>query len=349
MTSGAPNSAAGYRRLIRDTSGFMFDPMKRCLIVGLTVASAFVASQAKAWNDFGHMEVAAAAYKQLHVKTKQRVAELLKINPSYMNWIVGARDSDRNRVAFIRAATWADAIKSHLSGYKTSAKDDPQSGPAAAQNIGYQDMLAHSYWHYVNLPIPATGPAPATPNVSTQIPLFRDTLASASAPDSLKSYDLVWLLHLVGDVHQPLHCVARINAAEPSGDQGGNKVKVMGNAQPPVCDDAQYCPFGPPGELHAFFDVIEGSGYAVAPVEAAAAKLPKPDVAAAANLDVSAWVQEGLKLAQTKVYVTPIGDGDGPFVITPAYQAAAYTLGQERMALAGARLANLLNQALDPH
>jgi hypothetical protein len=126
-------------------------------------------------------------------------------------------------------------------------------------------------------------------------------------------------------------------------------VKITGNAQPPICDDAQYCPFGPPSELHAFFDDIEGSGYGVGPVEAAAAKLPAPDPAAAAVSDVNVWIQEGLTLAQSKIYVAPVGDGDGPYVITPAYQAAAYALGQERIALAGARLANLLNQALEPH
>ena len=326
----------------------MFDHLRRGLAVGFAATCLLAGGEAKAWNDFGHMEVAAAAYKKLHVKTKKRVTELLKLNPSYANWIVGARDNDRDRVAFMRAATWADSIKSSLSGYKTSAKDDPQTGPNAAQNIGYMDPLAHRYWHYVNLPIPATGPTAAAPNVATQIPLFRDTLAAASAPDGLKSYDLAWLLHLVGDVHQPLHCAERFNAAEPKGDAGGNSVKVTGNAQPPVCDDAQYCPFGPPSKFHAFIDDIEGSGYGVGPVESAAAKLPTPDSAAAALTDVNVWIQEGLTLAQTKLYVAPIGDGDGPFAITPAYQAMAYALGQERIALAGARLANLLNQAFDP-
>jgi hypothetical protein len=155
-------------------------------------------------------------------------------------------------------------------------------------------------------------------------------------------------LHLVGDVHQPLHCVARFNSAETQGDRGGNTVNITGNAQPPVCDDPQYCPFGPPNELHAFFDDIEGSGYGVGPVEAAAAKLPAPDPTAAAITDVGVWIQEGLTLAQSKIYVSPIGDSDGPFVITSAYQAAAYALGQARIALAGARLANLLNQAFSP-
>jgi hypothetical protein len=38
--------------------------------------------------------------------------------------------------------------------------------------------------------------------------------------------------------------------------------------------------------------------------------------------------------------------GDGPFTITPAYQAAAIELGKQRIVLAGYRLANLINGAL---
>src|SRR5262249_7417170 len=120
------------------------------LNIGLFAAVMAVGVEAKAWDDFGHMEVAAAAYKKLKPKTKKRVAELLKLNPSYESWIVGARLADQNRVAFMRAATWADAIKSPLSGYKVKAADDPQTALAASQNIGYGDRLAHSYWHFVD-------------------------------------------------------------------------------------------------------------------------------------------------------------------------------------------------------
>jgi hypothetical protein len=63
-------------------------------------------------------------------------------------------------------------------------------------------------------------------------------------------------------------------------------------------------------------------------------------------LDVGVWTAEGLDLAKTKVYVTPIGVGDGPFTVTPAYQGDMSDLGEKRIALAGARLANLLNDAL---
>ena len=47
--------------------------------------------------------------------------------------------------------------------------------------------------------------------LKTQIVAFRKTLGDSGASDELKSYDLVWLLHLVGDVHQPLHATTRFN------------------------------------------------------------------------------------------------------------------------------------------
>ena len=311
------------------------------------IALALVAAPraARAWDDFGHMEVAAVAYPLLTAKTRAKVAALLARNPRYANWIVGAKAADRPRAAFLRAATWADSIKSD-PGYGAA---DLQTGPAAGQNVGYADHLKHAYWHFVDQPFSPDGtalvPAPA-PNAATQIRIMRAALADASTPDDVRSYDLVWLLHLVGDVHQPLHCVSRYDRADPAGDRGGNDVAITGNTQPPVCDDPRYCPFGPPAELHAFLDDIEGSGYATAPALAAAVKLPTAPKAAAAVVDVSAWIAEGLDLAKTKVYVAPIEAGHGPFTVTPVYQAAMSELGKKRIALAGARLARLLNDAL---
>jgi hypothetical protein len=303
---------------------------------------------ARAWDDFGHMEVAAVAFGSLTPKVKKRVAALLALNPRYPNWIVGAPAAERERAAFMRAATWADAIRTDPA-FDHDPQHDPPGAPTATQNVGYGDTLPHTYWHYVNRPLSADGtPVPPTPvpNVETEIRLLRAALAAETTPDALKSYDLVWLLHLVGDVHMPLHCVARFDAREPSGDRGGNNVQITGNAQPPTCDDPRYCPYGPPTELHAFLDTIAGSGYATAPVLAAAAKLPKAPAPAAAEQDVSAWVTEGFDLARAKVYVPPIGLGPGPFEVTPAYQAAMAELGRKRIALAGARLARLLNDAL---
>lgn len=312
--------------------------------VGVALMALLTARAAFAWDDFGHMVVAAAAYKRLNATARHNVARLLKLNPHYSDWIVGAKKGDEDRMAFMRAATWADAIKNDPLYH-----DDPQSVPAAGQNIGYADTLRHAYWHYVNQPFSPDGTAlvpAAAPNLATQIPILRAALAAPSTSDDVKSYDLVWLLHLVGDAHQPLHAVARFDAADKAGDRGGNAVAISGNLQPPICDDPRYCPFGPPRELHAFYDTILGSGYAVGPPEEAAAHLPAPDAKLAAVRDEAVWLKEGLDLSQSAVYVLPIKPGDGPFAITPAYQKAAGTLAKQRVALGGARLANLLNDAL---
>jgi hypothetical protein len=69
-------------------------------------------------------------------------------------------------------------------------------------------------------------------------------------------------------------------------------------------------------------------------------------LALAAKKDAADWIKESFEAAQQSVYVTPIGDGDGPFMITPAYRTAAKKLAKERVALAGVRLANLLNEEL---
>jgi hypothetical protein len=151
----------------------------------------------------------------------------------------------------------------------------------------------------------------------------------------------------VGDVHQPLHCVSRFHAKDPAGDRGGNNVTITGNTQPPICDDSQYCPYGPPDVLHPFWDTLTGEGYATAPAAAAAAALPKADPKLAKIADVSAWVDEGFALSKSAVYAPPIGVGVGPFTVDARYQAAAYQLSKQRIALAGARLANLVNTALD--
>jgi hypothetical protein len=62
--------------------------------------------------------------------------------------------------------------------------------------------------------------------------------------------------------------------------------------------------------------------------------------------DEGAWTQESFQEAQTAVYVAPVEGGAGPYALTPAYLERARTLAAQRIALAGARLANLLNEAL---
>jgi hypothetical protein len=314
------------------------------LVVAL-IGVCLVPRRALAWDDFAHMEIAAVAWKALTPKARARASALLALGPKYDWWTMRTRRADRDRVAFERAATWAD----HIKNDPRYDVPDPQGAPAAGRNIGYRDRLRHAYWHYVDQPLSldgTPGAPPRVPNLATQLRALRAALADPNTPEDVKSYDLAWLLHLVGDAHQPLHCVSRYSAADRDGDRGGNEVRITGNVLPAVCEDRHYCPLGPPDKLHVFFDTVAGAGDRIASVDAAAARLPKASPAQATVLDERTWIAEGFDLARTRVYVPPIGAGDGPFTISPAYQTAASALAEARIALAGARLAGMLNETL---
>jgi hypothetical protein len=172
----------------------------------------------------------------------------------------------------------------------------------------------------------------AAPNAQTQIAAFRQALASPSSSDDVKSYDLVWLLHLVGDVHQPLHATSRFDKDQPNGDRGGNDVALCA----PPCKYA----------LHAFWDNVLGNETSPAAAIRKAAQLPPAEAKLADVTAESVWIDESFRAAQKAVYAAPVGIGAGPFTLNEQYKANARALASQRIALAGERLANLLNQAL---
>jgi hypothetical protein len=305
----------------------------RSLIV-LAISACIAMPPAHAWNSIGHMAVAYVAYQQMSPELRTRALALLMKNPDYNKWLTyipsGTSDDDRNLYIFMMAATWPDEIKAQGSGYALDG-DIPPRTAEATNNTGYTDKSMHKYWHFVNTPFSTDGtalPAIPIPDAQTQIAAFRQVLADPNASDELKSYDLVWIMHLVGDVHQPLHCSDRITAGAHRGDGGGNSVKLTNN----------------PGDLHGYWDNQLGVGdtknYQVA--VAAAKQLPAASSVAAADANEADWVHESFQLAEAKVYITPIGPALGPYTADATYAANAHTIAQQRVALAGARLANLL-------
>ena len=277
--------------------------------------------------------VAAVAWNNLNDASRARVSQLLKLNPDYGRWIANVAPQQQDQIAFVTAATWPDAIKSE-PGYQSDG-DRPPAGPAAAQNIGYADKLQHRYWHFIDIPLSMDNTPliqPVAPNAQTQISLFEASIRSAGVSDDVKSYDLVWLEHLVGDVHQPLHATSRFSRDLPNGDQGGNLVALCEKP----CRD----------ELHAFWDNVLGTSKTPADAIAAAARLPAAAAAAAAVTDESVWIQESFDAARQFAYAPPVGPGAGPYQLDAAYKNNARTEAQARVALAGARLAGLINSNL---
>jgi hypothetical protein len=290
------------------------------------------ATPAFAWNSHGHMTVAAVAYKKLRPGVRMKVDALVRLNPDYPGWVTNVSAGNRDQVAFVMAATWPDMIK-HEAGY-TNDGDHP-TGPDAARNIGYADKLQHKYWHYIDIPFSPDGTPlkqPLSPNARTQITAFRAVLASPSTSDDLKSYDLVWLLHLVGDVHQPLHCTTRFDYEQLDGDRGGNLVAL--------------CAAPCKNELHAFWDDLLGTSTDPKAAIRKADELLEPDPHLTAIADPATWIEQSFEAATMAVYVDPIGIGHGPFTVDSKYEKEARARALKMVALAGVRLANLLNDSL---
>lgn len=310
-------------------------PLRRRLASALAVALLlFSGSQAFAWNNHGHRTVAAVAWEHLSPAVRARTTELLKLNPYYPRWEAAlpktVTAAEHDELIFIQAATWPDEIKDRRSGYVTDRRQPDSPVPS-----DYSDKRRHTYWHFRDVPFSTDGtplPAMQTPNAETEITRHRQTLASPSATDAQKSYALVWLLHLVGDIHQPLHAVTRVSRDNPRGDMGGNKVQILGA-------DLEHAT-----ELHEFWDNALGTTSSLRAAVKLARSLPAANARQVANMDVKRWVDESFHLAVTKVYVAPIKDGSGPFRITENYRASTKSVTRDRAELAGERLASALHQ-----
>jgi hypothetical protein len=123
-----------------------------------------------------------------------------------------------------------------------------------------------------------------------------------------------------------------VSQADPQGDAGGNKEEVC----TPACGH----------KLHAFWDDVLGTSKTLSSAIRVGKGLQSPNAAQADDLTTATWIRESFDLARQSVYVAPIGAGNGPFTITASYRQAAKSVAKQQVALAGARLANLLNREL---
>jgi hypothetical protein len=167
---------------------------------------------ALAWNKPGHMAVAAIAYRELKDADPQalkRAIALLKQHPFYEDvWKpaiedLNVNDPDKEGLyLFMWAARWPDDIR-----------DDPD--------------LHCELCHFINFPFKPPGQPnsiqtqqPAQENVISAFQRNVGILQSNSSP-AVRAMALSWILHLVGDVHQPLHTTALFTTKFSHGDRGG--------------------------------------------------------------------------------------------------------------------------------
>jgi hypothetical protein len=295
-------------------------------LIAAFTSTLYLAVPAQAWNVTGHRVVAAIAYDRLTPQARAQVDALLQKHPDFA--------ALSGREAFLAASVWPDRIKGDGRFYDDTRPDAQPTTLLA----GFPSMARHTNWHYIDIPFSQDGTPlkPAkSPNALDQLQRILKILGPA---DAEASYDLPWLIHLTGDVHQPLHGTSRFSRSQPDGDQGGNLVFVtLGN--------------GAGRNLHAFWDDVLGTDTSEGSVNRLAAGItadyiqqrgPHPRLAR----DPKRWVDEGFQLAKSEVYTfgTETGSREHPVVLPAGYEINARHVARVQMAVAGFRLANALNQ-----
>jgi hypothetical protein len=307
------------------------------LLIGMAVAGP---GSALAWDHEGHMVVAYIAYAHLSAGAKARVDTVLQAHPDLatLTHLAGSSHggSDAMRL-FVEASRWPDLIKNDGRFYD---ENNPNDAPTR-QLPGFPDMKMHKPWHYIDIGFstdgtPLTDPPPV--NARTAIHDLRRATRDPHVSAPHEAYDLSWLEHLVGDVHQPLHCAALFSKAHPRGDDGGTKYAIV--------------PLELPGgtfavdTLHALWDDVLGDDTRFSAVAAIAKKAEASSPPESLDaVDESAWIQESFEYAKAAVY-RPLDAQSGAPTIPPAYIDAARTLALQRIKLAGHRLAAVIEADL---
>jgi len=212
-------------------------------------------------------------------------------------------------------------------------------------------------WHFVNIEIdhpdlkdacfgfPSLSPGqlasqgPAQDCVVNKIGEFAAELKNPSTPAAERLLALKFLIHFIGDLHQPLH-------AADHHDRGGNCVGLMS-------------PQGAQNNrgvltLHAYWDVsvVEALGQSAAQIaDQLDAGLSAGDVQDWSQGSPRNWALETFDIGRRDAYALPSMpscDMSGSVALSPAYRAQAEKDAVTQLQKAAVRLAAMLNEALAP-
>jgi hypothetical protein len=283
----------------------------RLLAAVIALAAAAAAPPARAWGPQGHRVVGAIADRLLTPQAHAVVAQLLQDDLDKFG-------NPSGRSTLEAVSVWADELK-----------DTPAARPR---------------WHYDNMPV--CGAAPKWRYCrdgqcnSVQLERLIGVLADRHAAPRERNEALKWVVHLAGDIHQPLH-------AADNADRGGNDVQV---ALVGVRTRGRE-------SLHRVWDselvrLALNTRNRQRPPEGidALALEARSLVGNAGQGTPDSWARESNSLARNVVYRFPGFACDRVpqriVVLDAAYQGEAEQIVRERLLLAGARLANLLNATL---
>ena len=148
----------------------------------------------------------------------------------------------------------------------------------------------------------------------------KKVLKSEESSKEDKIFYLKFLVHLLGDLHQPLH----VGKAE---DQGGNKIQVRW--------------FNDGTNLHSVWDtkMIESYGMSSSELADNYGARDKDKYKAISSGSVMDWVNEGRALADTVYASAKVGEK-----LSYRYQADNFDIITEQLEKGGIRLASILNE-----
>jgi nuclease S1 len=271
------------------------------------LALCLLASPASAWWEYGHESVARVAWLGVKPSTRAAIRHLMAQSRLLETPACPIRTIED-------ASYWPDCVKT----------------------LGERFSYAYP-WHYQNVDIcrPFDLEAPCRDGncVSAQIERNRKLLADRTVPARERVMALAFLVHLVGDLHQPLH-------AGDKGDRGGNDFKADYGVVP--------------SNLHATWDGLLADRAISTPPPDAAGILTglRPDERARMRLGtVLDWSKESWAAARDYGYAPLMADPCGPLPtgrprLDEATIQRLIPILRRQVARGGIRLARLLDEAL---
>ena len=305
-------------------------PTRRCpssanllLVAMISICSTSIT--ALAWNGTGHKAIALIAYEKLTSAARKQIDNLLAKHPDYPKWTDGVPARQKGSTAFLEASVWPDAIRNDPRFH-----NDKQPATPPIPGLPESAQARHAGWHFINVPFSIDGTPTTPPEEPNALTKLKDFQALGRMPEQMQVYTLPWLIHLVADVHQPLHVIDGFSKEHPKGDLGGNTVRLKDGSN-----------------LHAYWDGRLGSSQTARFIDDLAATIeqqnPRPQKL---DMDPRHWVDEGVALRQQVYSFTGAGTTQNPAVLSDQYSVEARRISFQRAALAAYRLAEFLNDQL---
>ena len=285
--------------------------MTRLHILFAALIALVATAPAQAYWEYGHETVAKIAMANVRPATRVAIRRLLAGQA-----LLETPECPAGTIE--QASVWADCVK-------------PLKDANGQSRFGY----AYS-WHYQNVNICQPFdlvPACKDGNcVSAQIERDVRLLKDRRTPKADRVRALAFLIHFVGDLHQPLH-------AGDKADKGGNDAK------------ADYGAYGPPRlNLHSIWDGLLAER-AISTPPSLVRRYSAAERARVAAGTVTDWSRDSWKVAHDVTYTSAMG-GD-PCVPTPARMklddatiAKLVPVARDEVKKGGLRLAKLLDRAL---